>query len=223
MTLRAGIAIFVKTPEHSSLKTRLAQGIGRRAAERFHLLSAQAVAAVVRSACSQLSDCAPHWAVAEAAALDDPNWASMQRIGQGEGDLGARMRNVTDALLTQYGGAVLLGADTPQVTADDLIAAVQALDTHDHAIGPSIDGGFWLFATRGGVPTQAWATTPWSREDTAARFCIALVDASIAHLRDLRDVDLAHDLQPLLVELDSLANRLPEQTALAEWLRSLEL
>jgi hypothetical protein len=50
MDLRVGIAIFVKTPGHSPLKTRLAAGIGIDAAREFHMLAAQAVAAVARKA-----------------------------------------------------------------------------------------------------------------------------------------------------------------------------
>ncbi len=223
MTLRTGIAIFVKTPGHSSLKTRLAAGIGRDAAERFHLLSAQAVAAVARNASNQLPGSTSHWAVAETTALDDPNWASLPRIGQGDGDLGLRMGRVAEVLRARFGAALLLGADTPQIEADDIIVAARALDTHTHVIGPSSDGGFWLFATRDDVPAAAWTQTPWSREDTAARFCDALGDAPIARLRHLRDVDDADDLAPLLVALDALHDPLPEQTRLADWLRTLDL
>lgn len=223
MTLRTGIAIFVKTPGHSPLKTRLAAGIGHDAAERFHLLSAQAVAAVARSASSQLRGCTPHWAVAETAALDDPNWVSLPRIEQGGGDLGVRMGHVAEALRARFGAALLLGADTPQIEADDIIAAVRALDTHSHVIGPSMDGGFWLFATRDDVPAVAWAQTPWSQQDTAARFCDALGDTPIARPRQLRDVDVADDLAPLLTALDALQEPLPEQTRLANWLRTLDL
>ncbi len=223
MTRQLGIAIFVKTPGHSSLKTRLAAGIGREAAERFHLLCAQAVAAVARRASQQVPGCIPHWAVAETTALDDTNWASLPRIEQGDGDLGLRMGRVADALRARFGCALLLGADTPQIEADDIIAAARTLGAHAHVIGPSTDGGFWLFATRDHVPAAAWTRTPWSRQDTAARFCDALGDASITRLRQLRDVDETDDLAPVLVALDTLQDPLPEQTRLADWLRTLPL
>lgn len=223
MTLHMGIAIFVKTPGHSSLKTRLAAGIGRDAAECFHLLSAQAVAAVARSASSQLPGCTPTWAVAEAAALNDSNWAALPRIEQGDGNLGVRMGRVVEALQATFGAALLLGADTPQIEVDDVLAAARAMATHTRVIGPSSDGGFWLFATRADVPTAAWTQTPWSQEDTAARFCDALGGAAIARLRHLRDVDAADDLAPLRVALDLLPNPLPEQTHLANWLHTLDL
>ena len=43
-----GAAIWVKTPGLSPVKTRLAASIGVEAAERFHLLSALAVAASIQ-------------------------------------------------------------------------------------------------------------------------------------------------------------------------------
>ncbi|MDQ3161189.1 MAG: DUF2064 domain-containing protein, partial [Pseudomonadota bacterium] len=150
--LRVGIAIFVKTPGHSPLKTRLARTIGADAARQFHLLSAAAVAAVACRAQREMPALSTHWAVAEASALDDPAWGSLPLIAQGDGDLGARMGRVTDALLARFDAALLLGADTPQIEAGDLIAAVDALASHRHVMGPSDDGGFWLFATRGKVP-----------------------------------------------------------------------
>jgi len=225
VTLRLGIAIFVKTPGYSPLKTRLAHAIGADAAREFHLLSAGAVAAVAYRAQRDMPALATHWAVAETAALGDPAWAALPVITQGEGDLGARMGRVTEGLLARFDAALLLGADAPQIEAGDIIAALEALASHQHVIGPSADGGFWLFATRGRVPAGAWLATPWSQSDTAARFCAALcgtpADATIARLRSLRDADTAEDLPPLLSALEALREPLPEQQRLARWLRAL--
>ena len=220
MTLRTGIAIFVKTPGHSPLKTRLAAGIGAASAQQFHVLAAAAVGAVARKAQEALSGCVAHWAIAEESALDDPQWAGLPSMQQGAGDLGARMRHVTDALLGKFDAALLLGADTPQIIVDDIHAAIGALQSSQHVIGPGEDGGFWLFASRGGVPMQAWSSTPWSQADTATRFCAALADASIVHLRKLRDVDRAEDLPQVLESLEGLRDPLPEQLRLAQWLRT---
>ena len=223
--MRFGIAIFVKTPGHSPLKTRLTRAIGADAAREFHLLSAAAVAAVARRGQCDMPEFATHWAVAETAALEDPSWASLPVIPQGEGDLGARMGRVTEGLLARFDAALLLGADAPQIEAADFIAAADALASHRHVIGPSTDGGFWLFATRGQVPPAAWSATPWSQANTAARFCAALsatpAAPAIARLRSLRDADTAEDLPPLLSALEALRDPLPEQQRLARWLRAL--
>lgn len=224
MSLRLGLAILVKTPGLSPLKTRLASAIGIEPAEHFHALAAAAVAAVASRAQRDLQALVPHWAVAEVDALDHPTWHALPTMSQGEGDLGARMGRVTDSLLSRFDAALLLGADAPQIEPGDLTAAAHALATHRHVIGPSADGGFWLFATRGDVPATAWSATPWSQADTAERFCQAFGpnpgDASIARLRTLRDADSADDLPPLMAALDALRDPLPEQRQLADWLRA---
>ncbi len=215
----AALAIFVKTPGHSPLKTRLAAGIGSTAASAFHRRSALAVAAVARAAQVASPTLHAYWAVAEETALGDPLWSNLPRIAQGDGTLGARMRRVCETLRAAHGRALLLGADAPQIEAPDIHAALHALDRHDHVLGPSADGGFWLFGTRTDAPNTAWDCTPWSQPDTAARFIEALGASRIASLRTLRDADSAHDLAPLLAVLQTLREPLPEQLALADWLR----
>jgi uncharacterized protein len=219
ITASAGLAIFVKTPGHSALKTRLARSIGQDAAETFHRLAVAALADVVMHAQATMPGLVAYWAVAETEALDAPLWRGLPRIAQGEGDLGARMRQVCDVLRARHDRAILIGADAPQIGANDLLEVCSALDTHNHALGPSEDGGFWLFATRADVPENAWLRTPWSQADTAARFLDALDDSSIAILRRLRDVDTAEDLAALAVALDALPAPTPKQNALARWLR----
>lgn len=219
----AGLAIFVKTPGHSPLKTRLAQAIGQDAAEAFHRHAAAAVADVVVRAQAAMPGLVAYWAVAETEALDAPIWCDLPCIAQGDGDLGARMRSVCETLRERHGRGVLIGADTPQLRADDLLAACSALDAHDHVLGPSEDGGFWLFATRIAVPDAAWLDTPWSQADTAARFLDALGDASVATLRRLCDVDTVDDLATLAEALCSLSAPIPAQVALMRWLRDLRI
>lgn len=219
----AGLAIFVKTPGHSPLKTRLAQAIGQDAAEMFHRHAAAAVAEVVMQAQVTMPGLVVYWAVAEAEALEAAIWRDLPRIAQGDGDLGARMRHVCETLRQRHGRVALIGADAPQLRADDLLAACAALDTHAHALGPSEDGGFWLFATRSAVPDAAWSDTPWSQADTAERFLGALGDASVATLRRLCDVDTVDDLAALAEAFDALSAPTPKQAALAWWLRDLSL
>lgn len=217
----AGLAIFVKTPGHSPLKTRLAQAIGQDAAEAFHRHAAAAVADVVMQAQASMPGLVAYWAVAEADAVDAPIWRDLPRIAQSDGDLGARMRTICDTLRARHGRAVLIGADAPQLRADDVLAACAALDTHDHTIGPSEDGGFWLFGTRIAVPEHAWSETPWSQSDTAMRFLDALGDSPVATLRRLCDVDTVDDLAALADALRALSAPTPKQATLMDWLRDL--
>ena len=110
------IAIFVKTPGLSPIKTRLASSIGVSAAERFHLLSAKAIESVVLDAFRAEPACIPYWAVAEKEAVHTPYWKSFQTIWQGEGSLGERLACVYDELIQQHSFVIFIGADSPHIT-----------------------------------------------------------------------------------------------------------
>lgn len=216
--MSAGLAIFVKTPGVSPLKTRLARGIGSAAAETFHRHAAAAAAEAAARARIDLPGLTVYWAVAEAEAMDAPLWRDLPRLAQGDGDLGARMCRIYDILRARHGAALLIGADAPQLQATDLQAAWRALQTGDAVIGPSADGGFWLFGGRVAVDDAAWTATPWSQADTRARFLGALGPGAVAHLRMLRDVDERDDLPALRDALSALAAPTPAQSALLAWL-----
>lgn len=65
-----------------------------------------------------------------------------------------RLANTTSDLFAKgYSRVVLLGADCPTVDADYLAASLDALDTHDVAIGPANDGGYVLLATKYDLPS----------------------------------------------------------------------
>ena len=213
------VAIFVKTPGLSPIKTRLGAGIGAAEAVRFHQLAAACVAGVVASG----SGLAPHWAVAEAQALDHPAWQGFPTLWQGDGGLGQRLDMVYATLLGRYGRVLMIGADAPQVSAGLLARACSALDGAGtpFAMGPAVDGGFWLFGGRQAVAGEVWRAVPYSQPDTRARLAALLEpQGALAWLPTLRDVDTADDLAPLLDALLRLEARCPEQDALAAWLRA---
>jgi Uncharacterized protein conserved in bacteria len=212
------LAIFVKTPGLSPIKTRLAAQRGAAQAEHFHQLAA---ACVAESALAT-AGLAPCWAVAETTALADPRWLGLPALAQGEGDLGARMRCVYERLLQDHGAALLIGADLPQVRPADFLAAIAVLRgaSTPWVLGPASDGGFWLVGGREPIPAAAWRDTPWSQPNTAARFAAACGAQQPARLRVLRDVDEAADLDALASELTAATAARPAQAALRDWLRT---
>lgn len=87
-------------------------------------------------------------------------------VGQGAGPLDRRLTAAWAAATS--GPAVLVGMDTPQVTAADLDAALRALADHDAVLGPAVDGGWWALGLRR-LHTRAFVGVPMSRADTGAR------------------------------------------------------
>ncbi len=219
--MSGAVAIFVKTPGHSPVKTRLTATRGREFAEAWHRRAAAAVAAVVQDAADR-ADLAPYWAVAERAALRDGSWSGFAGIAQGDGTLGERMARVHRTLTLRHGFALLIGADAPQIQATDLVAARAWLaDARARlALGPARDGGFWLFGGNRVVPSRVWSSVNYSRADTAGAFCAAL-DPYGEWQRGptLTDLDRGEDLPALCAELAILPAPLPEQAALLQWLK----
>ena len=216
--MRTALAIFVKTPGYSPLKTRLAASIGQPRAEHFHRLAAAAVAAVARAATPSVD---PVWAVAERQALDDPLWFAWPTLWQGEGDLGTRLHRVCTQLQRQHGRVLMIGADAPQIRVDLLQSASEALDDDatPFVLGRANDGGFWLFGTRQPVAEAAWQAPRYSSADTANMLVDALTPAgAMALLPQLDDVDEGDDLVSLSADLEALDDPLPEQQTLLAWL-----
>jgi glycosyltransferase A (GT-A) superfamily protein (DUF2064 family) len=220
--MSGAIAIFVKTPGYSAVKTRLAETAGGRFAREWHERAALTVAAVAEAAAAR-SNADVYWAVAEPAAIADGAWPRLATLAQGDGGLGARMARVHTELVRRHGYGVLLGADSPQVGVDLLVEALHWLTPAGaprQAMGPASDGGFWLYGANRTIATERWERVPYSQTDTAQRFRTAFEDrGDWLVLPVLTDVDRAEDLAPMRRELAALAPPLQAQQALGAWLQ----
>ncbi len=219
--MTGGIAIFVKTPGYSALKTRLAAVVGAAFAAEWHGRAARTVAAVAAAAARDC-DATLYWAVAEPEATRDGAWSELPNLAQGEGGLGARMGRVHAELVRRHGAGVLLGADTPQLDAASLRDALrwlQAAAPARQVLGPARDGGFWLYGGNRATSVATWESVPYSRSDTATRFEAAFAAGGAwLVLPRLTDVDHDTDLADLRSELAALPAPAPAQRDFAAWL-----
>ena len=213
----AGLAIFVKTPSLSAVKTRLWPRIGQQSAEAFHLASAQAVASVAQRARTGI-DLTVYWAVAESEALNGGHWPDLQALAQGSGTLGTRMHHVYRQLRQRHDAALLIGADAPQVASSSLVRAAQWLraDEPRLVIGKASDGGFWLFGGNVRLPESAWTQTAYSMPTTARDFVRAMGShGRFLDLDMLDDVDEFEDFVPALSGIAALPDPTEAQRRLA--------
>jgi uncharacterized protein len=215
----SAIAIFVKTPGLSPVKTRLAQAWSQTRAEHFHQLAA----AAVQSLCEVAAIGPIYWAVAEPRSIAQDHWPGLPIIEQGHGGLGERMARVHSELVKTHGAALLLGADSPQVNPDDLIAADRWLqrDLPSLCIGPSSDGGFWTIGANRVLPTADWQGVSYSQSNTRDQFLARTGNrGQWLTLPTLTDLDRAEDMPALIEQLKALPQATQAQRSLLAWLRN---
>lgn len=114
---------------------------------------------------------------------------------QGEGDLGQRIERILTYALQNASAAMAIGADTPTLMPSHIAAALDALQSHDAAIGPALDGGFYLLAIRTFKP-GLFSSLPWSTSKTceAVKKRMHEHKLSVAEIEPLFDVDVPGDL-----------------------------
>lgn len=211
------VAVFVKTPGLSPLKTRLAKTIGEEAAHRFYKLSCAAIRESLFAAqASSSGKIIPYWAVAEDHA--DAAWLDFPVIRQGPGGLGDKLDRVYAELITRHGGCMLIGADAPHVR-PAVFLEVLTLHAKGSAfvIGPASDGGFYLFSGQKPVSADIWRSVPYSAADTLneLRQRIETV-APVEQIARLTDVDTENDLRSVLDEMACWSNDAKGPPALEE-------
>jgi rSAM/selenodomain-associated transferase 1 len=142
--MRRTLVLFVRAPQLGSGKHRLARGIGDVAALRFERLM---IARLLRRLAND-----GRWRLRIAVSPDRAcrrarHWCSgVAAVGQGQGDLGIRMRRALANC--PPGPVVLVGSDIPALDARHVATAFRLLGRHDLVFGPAEDGGFWLVGAR---------------------------------------------------------------------------
>ncbi len=217
----SAIAIFVKTPGFSPVKSRLAASIGQEKAEEFYKLSLKATYAVVAQAIQKSEGkIEAYWAVAEKDQLTNPLWNSFKTIPQGSGGLGERLSSVYAKLQKQHKKVFLIGADLPHLNYKELLRAQFKLtSSSEYILGETDDGGFYLFGGRGIIERAVWNSIPYSSEETATALIQKLGKSHFLYLDKNFDIDYVEDLKRLAeYPTDAL---LDEQRQVIEWAKKI--
>ena len=131
------------------------------------------------------------------------SWRQMRRwLGTGvrytaqcKGGLGARLAGAFEkAFEAGSGRVVIVGTDAPGCDASQLPEALEALKTHDLALGPTTDGGYWLIGLR--RPADIFTGIRWGT-DSVLRATLRRASScalSTFLLDPIRDVDRPEDL-----------------------------
>lgn len=225
--MKCAVAAFAKTPGLSPVKTRLAADIGNKLAEQFYRMSVEAVEEILLNVQSDSNNLiVPYWALAEIDGSKDKMWNSIPSVWTGNGDLGKRLFNVSVQMFELYDSVIMTGTDSPQLDPQIFFAAYSLLKTSRDkcVIGPSFDGGFYLFGSSFRISENIWTDVEYSRDDTLEQLLYRLGDAGIKYslLEEMADADTFSDLKIISASLErNREKNMPAQKRLQTWLDDL--
>lgn len=183
------IIVFARAPRPGRAKTRLVPRLGEWRAARLHL---RLVARALRTASA--SGCGPVELHASAAHSALP----CDQVQRGS-DLGERMHRAFAVALRRHDRVILIGADCPELRAQDLRRAERWLRSGcDAVMAPAEDGGYGLIALRKNSP-ELFRGIAWGGPDVYRQTVERLerLGWRWRALRTIWDVDRPQDLERL--------------------------
>jgi len=185
------IIVFVRTPELGKVKTRLAKAIGDQAALTIYKLLLKHTATVLH----ELSfDKVVYYS--EKIENNDFWKASLfEKKLQKGADLGERMQQAFETAFDRgYKKVLIIGSDLFELTSTLIISALEALETYDISIGPSLDGGYYLLGMKELHPA-VFKNKKWGTHSVLENTLQDLKQQNVKLLEALNDIDTFEDLQ----------------------------
>lgn len=144
--MKKAIICFTRVPRPGVTKTRLLPVLSPEQCAGLHWAFLKDLAEVYRQVDTHLF----------VAYVSDPDWEQLKDVfphagylTQKGGDLGEKMnRAIRKVLELGYTSVILTGSDLPRMTKEHLESGFAALETHDIAIGPTSDGGYYLIGMK---------------------------------------------------------------------------
>ena len=213
------LVIVARYPQIGTTKTRLARALGNE--ETVRLYRAFLTDLACKFGGQPGYDL--HWAYTPAGvdfaafmAELAPTLMRQMRFFPQEGDgLGERLHNAFRRTYAQgYRRTVVIGSDSPHISACAITGAIRALDKADVVLGPAQDGGYYMIAMR--RPHDVFRNIPMSTS-AVLRMTVELAQRQglEGNLQDtLFDVDELPDLERLAEVLHTNAALAPATAAL---------
>jgi uncharacterized protein len=207
---RVVVCAVVKTPGLSPVKTRLAKVTGQHNAELFYTASLNSIKsffATIKFNQKTLEENTQSFfkfetmfAVAEKEALNHVFWEGENTILQVEGGLGQRLNHIYKTLIAKFDSVLLIGGDLPHLNTNEILKAVNTLQLKQSSfvVGPTLDGGYYLFGGSIPLPKEAFTNIEYSVATTCEAFSDELTKhGKVTKLAINWDVDEWEDLQKL--------------------------
>jgi uncharacterized protein len=204
-TSHTALVIFAKAPIPGQVKTRLCPPLTPDEAATLHgsfvldtLERTKTAVAKLKLEMDRYLACAPSSTHVFFKIMEERQGVKL--IDQIGDDLGARMHQAVETMaLRGHRRTIIIGTDVPTVPLEYFSQALTLLDSHDLAIGPTMDGGYYLIGMSKPVP-ELFVDMPWSSDQV-----LRLTQEKAAELglksvliQPWRDVDTPADLEALI-------------------------
>nr|WP_319493230.1 TIGR04282 family arsenosugar biosynthesis glycosyltransferase [uncultured Desulfobacter sp.] len=202
MTKDNAVIVFIKAPEKGRVKTRLAKGVGDAAALVLYRCFVMDVLDMVQSTPWTLRV----YYYPENAYELVRTWLGddLDLFPQKGDTLGDKMENaLADTFAAGYERAVLIGSDLPDLPSGIIDSAFSGLEERSAAIGPSLDGGYYLIGfTAAGFTPRIFHGIPWSTNQVFDLTLNRFKDYQVSHctLPVWQDIDTREDLSFLTLD-----------------------
>ncbi len=182
------IIIFIKNPDSSPVKTRLAKHTNINFAKKFYKNS------ILDTINSVKKTKIPYFI------FSYPDLYTENSIIQKGKDLGERMYNAFKwAFANEFKKVLIMGSDIPHITSDILIDAFKKLNEFDYVIGPCFDGGYYLIGMKKEkLKKQIFENIDWSTDKVFSQTIEKLQNYYV--LKKMYDIDTIEDLKKFYYE-----------------------
>ncbi len=196
--IEEAIFLFLRFPEAGQAKTRLIPELGAQGAADLYRKMAEQVAGVVKDLDRPgLLKVAYYDPADKGREIREWLGNGFHLVAQPGGDLGRRLE---DAFVGGFRkGArriVAIGTDCVEITGEIILEAFEALHEADAAIGPALDGGYYLMGLNRPCHS-AFRGIPWSTDKTLRETLARLrgCGLNVRLLPPLMDIDTPEDLK----------------------------
>lgn len=191
------LIIFTRYPEPGKTKTRLIPVLGEDGAATLQRqMTEQKLAEVNKLQAFYSLSVEIHFTGGNEQLMQEWLGSNLVYRRQSEGDIGCRMASaLQSSFKAEMDNVVLIGIDCPDLNAQIMAQAFQALRQHDLVLGPAADGGYYLIGLRRLIP-ELFTGIRWSTDEVLSETLkiAQRLELNVAKLPLLRDVDRPEDL-----------------------------
>lgn len=193
------LIIFTRYPEPGKTKTRLIPALGAEGAAKLQRqMTEQKLAEVKKFQEKHSLFVEVHFTGGNLQLMQ--NWlGKLTYKQQSQGDIGCRMAAAFQtAFEAGMNRVVLIGIDCPDLKAELMAEAFQALHQHDLVLGPAKDGGYYLIGLNRFI-SELFMGISWSTAEVLEKTqnIAQNLELAVAYLPILSDIDRPEDLSVL--------------------------